>query len=242
MVNRNVVVKDIQQQLRKVATEKVRNSTLHFFKEKINPIGVNNPTMRRIAKTIVRHYKEELGTTSAVFWLDVCESLLQTSVYEDGLAGLFLLAYDNSFKESVSIDYFERFIEKYVDNWAWDDSLCCEIGNYFLLYPAELKRTKKWVRSNNRWVARAAVVSLIPVVRKKKEIPLLLDHVCYLKKTNDDLLHKACGWALREAWKKEPKLIENFLLKEKGLPRTTVRYAIERLSEGRRKRFLEETK
>lgn len=243
-MNDSAIVKDVQVQLRKAATEKVRISTLHFFKEKITPIGVNNPTMRSIAKEIVRHYNAEnkkLGMT--IDWFDVIDSLLKTGVYEDGYCGLMIAEYVKTFQDEKAISHYEKWLEKYVHNWAWDDQLCCcVIGPYWNHFPEKVKATKKWIRSSNRWVARAAVVSLIPVVRQKRELNLLFDHVCYLKKTDDDLLHKAMGWTLREAWKKEPKKVEAFLLKEKGLPRTTVRYAIERLPENKRKRFLELTR
>jgi len=55
----------------------------------------------------------------------------------------------------------------------------------------------------------------------------------------EDLIHKAVGWMLRESWKKEPVKVEGFLKANYSkLPRTTLRYAIERIEEKKRKRFL----
>lgn len=245
MVSPAAVVKEVQAELQKASREKVRLSTLRFFKEKINPIGVNNPTMRGVAKKVVRHYNDEnkkLGTTTPDFWFDVTEKLLKTGVFEEGFTGLFLLEYSNAFAQKNAIDHFESYLQKYIHNWAWDDELCDSISFHFILFPTHVAKTKEWVKSSNRWVARASVVSLIRFNKKMGVSPLLLDHVRYLKRSNDDLLHKACGWALREAWKKDPALIEEFLLTEKGLPRTTVRYAIERLPEKKRKEFLAQTR
>jgi 3-methyladenine DNA glycosylase AlkD len=94
------------------------------------------------------------------------------------------------------------------------------------------------VVSKNMWYRRVAIIATMasikyglygPTLRIAKK--LLVD--------KEDLMHKAVGWALREVYKRDAQTCEDFLIKNyKNLPRTTLRYAIERMEEGKRKGFL----
>jgi len=100
-----------------------------------------------------------------------------------------------------------------------------------------------WTRSENRWLRRASIVSFIKPAREGRYIDVVQKTAQKLFPDGDDLVQKANGWILRESGKTNRERLERFLLKNgKNIPRTTLRYAIERFPEKRRKEILEKTK
>jgi 3-methyladenine DNA glycosylase AlkD len=93
------------------------------------------------------------------------------------------------------------------------------------------------------WVRRASAVGLIPVVRSGAALDLGYSIARTLHRDKEDLIQKAVGWMLREAGKADPRRLERYL-RANGprIPRTTLRYAIERFPAARRKTLLRATK
>ena len=92
--------------------------------------------------------------------------------------------------------------------------------------------------SKNMWYRRVAIIATMASIKYGVYGPTLRIAKKLLA-DKEDLMHKAVGWALREVWKRDAKICEDFLIKNyKNLPRTTLRYAIERMEEGKRKGFL----
>jgi len=92
--------------------------------------------------------------------------------------------------------------------------------------------------SRNMWDRRVAIIATMTFIRKGKLGPSLRI-AKRLIGDKEDLTHKAVGWTLREVWKHDPKLCEIYLLANYAtLPRTTLRYAIERMEEVKRQKFL----
>lgn len=97
---------------------------------------------------------------------------------------------------------------------------------------------KKLVRSKNLWHCRVSIIATHDFIQKG-DYALSLDFAQILFADIHDLTHKAVGWTLREIYKKDSALVESFLKKHiRTVPRTTLRYAIERMSELVRKAFL----
>jgi len=100
-----------------------------------------------------------------------------------------------------------------------------------------------WTGSDNMWVRRGAAVAFVPLVRKKKHLATAYRIATRLLGDSEDLMHKAVGWLLREAGKSDMARLEKYLLaKGPKIPRTTVRYAIERFPKEKRKRLLNATR
>jgi 3-methyladenine DNA glycosylase AlkD len=113
------------------------------------------------------------------------------------------------------------------------------IGPLFVKYPELAPEMRAWSTSRNMWVRRASIVGLLPLVRARREIDLVYEIAKRLHPDPSDLIHKAVGWALREAGKIDPGRLERYLRGKVGLiPRTTFRYAIERFSAARRRALL----
>ena len=100
-----------------------------------------------------------------------------------------------------------------------------------------------WSRDRNMWVRRASAVSLIPSVRKGQALDLAYGVARTLHADDEDLIQKAVGWMLREAGKADGSRLERYL-RANGprIPRTTLRYAIERFSATKRRALLHATR
>ena len=129
-------------------------------------------------------------------------------------------------------------------NWATTDSICCSLIGPLLLARPELgARMRAWARDRNLWVRRASVVSLIPRLRRGESLDLVYEIARRLHGDREDLIQKSVGWALREAGKSDMARLERYLRANgPSIPRTTVRYAIERFPPARRAALLKETR
>lgn len=129
---------------------------------------------------------------------------------------------------------------KYINNWDLVDlSAHYILGDYIYNNKKETKIIYKLAKSQNLWERRIAIISTFAFIYKR-ESELTLAIVEKLMNDKHDLIHKACGWMLREMGKRvSEKELYIFLDKYyKSMPRTMLRYAVERLSEPKRKYYL----
>lgn len=177
------------------------------------------------------------------------EKLVTHSVHEVRLAGWFFLveAYKTSQKEknlSAQKSIFDFYLShtQYANNWDLVDlSAPHVVGNYLLTLSLSQARVilKKLVSSKVLWERRIAVLATFAFIRAG-EFSLTLDLCQRLLADRHDLMHKACGWMLREMGK-HGGLVElrGFLERfSTQLPRTMLRYAIERLNPDERKKWM----
>jgi len=129
-------------------------------------------------------------------------------------------------------------------NWATTDSICgALIGPLLLKHPTHCDNLRAWARHRNMWVRRAAIVGLIHRARRGESLDAVYDIARRLHGDREDLIQKAVGWALREAGKTDMARLERYLRSGgAGIPRTTVRYAIERFPEAKRRALLAATR
>jgi 3-methyladenine DNA glycosylase AlkD len=128
---------------------------------------------------------------------------------------------------------------EYVNNWDLVDTSAYQIaGAYLYTHRSDKEILYKWVESKNLWIRRIAIVSSLAFIKKGEieETFLISEKLLHDK---EDLIHKAMGWMLREASKKNEQTLEIFLRRHlKLLPRTTLRYAIERFEKSKRENLL----
>lgn len=191
-------------------------------------IGVMVPQQRLLAKQF-----RELPLTEVA-------KLLASRVHEHRLTGLLILTYayaraDQAGRKSV-FDFFVRH-RRSVNNWDLVDVATPSImGDYLLDKPKTI--LYRWAKSKNMWERRMALLATFSSIRTGdfhdafRIVRLLLDDP-------HDLIHKASGWMLREIGKRDERALKKFLDRHAGnMPRTTLRYAIERLPEAVRRRYL----
>jgi len=167
--------------------------------------------------------------------------LLKNKVHEVRLIGFLILVWKykhSGLKEQKSIVKFYLKNTNYVNNWDLVDlSSHYILGNYLLSH-GDKNVLLKLAKSKNLWEQRIAIVSTYAFIRKGeldwtfKIAKLFLGH-------NHDLIHKATGWMLREAGKKDEKSLRRFMDGNfSKMPRTMLRYAIEKFPENIRLAYL----
>ncbi len=178
--------------------------------------------------------------------LDGLLKILSHPVHEVRLAVLLaLVAKYESGTETERREVVSAYLNntKYINNWDLVDLSCYKIlGDYLLCHPKEQKLLLRLAASPLLWEKRIAMVSTMAFIREGE-----LDWTFRLAKTffkeKHDLMHKATGWLLREAGKKDEKRLKEFLDRfGSAMPRVALRYAIERLSDKDKKRYLNGTK
>ena len=134
--------------------------------------------------------------------------------------------------------------ENHSANWATTDAICgLLIGPLIVQHPELGARMRAWTRDPNMWVRRASIVGLIPRARRGESLDVVYEIARRLHADREDLIQKAVGWALREAGKTDMLRLERYLRANgPSIPRTTLRYAIERFPPARRAVLLKETR
>lgn len=125
-------------------------------------------------------------------------------------------------------------------NWATTDAICgLLIGPLVAARPQLAAGVARWSADRNMWVRRASIVGLIPIARRGIALDIVYRTARTLHRDEEDLIQKAVGWALREAGKTDMERLERYL-RANGpkIPRTTLRYAIERFPPRTRKQLL----
>ncbi|MDF9408718.1 DNA alkylation repair protein [Pelotomaculum isophthalicicum JI] len=221
------VVSIIRKELEQNIDEKTKNNSQRFFKEEVKVYGVKSSIVGKIAK---KHF-DEIKHKDKEEIFSLCEQLLETGYCEDAF-----IAFDWSYRIHKNympddIEMFERWIEKYVDNWAKCDTLCNHsIGSFIEQFPQYIKNLKSWARADNRWLKRASAVTLILPARKGDFLRDIFEISDSLLKDKDDLVQKGYGWMLKEASKVHQNEVFNYVMKnKKDMPRTALRYSIEKM-------------
>jgi len=225
----------IKKELKKIADKDKAAQLSRFFKTGVGQygegdifIGITVPDQRKIAKLFP-------GTDLP----EICK-LLDDPIHECRLTALLILIEkyqksDDSDKQEIVKFYLSKTSR--INNWDLVDLSSHQIiGNYH--FSRDRKILYQLVKSSNLWEQRIAVVSTYYFIKKNdfNEIISFSEMLLYHK---HDLIHKATGWMLREAGKMNLSILIEFLDKyHKVMPRTMLRYAIEKLDESDRKKYM----
>ena len=221
------VIDLLREDLIKNSNEKARIAGQRYFKEEIKSYGVKNPIVHKLSKS----YFKEIKSLGKKEIFNLCDILWQSEYIEESI-----VACDFTYslrKEYVKSDFevFKNWIYNNVNNWASCDTFCNHtIGDFVMKYPEFLEQLLTFAESENRWVKRAAAVSLIVPMRKGLFIETALEIADKLLIDPDDMVQKGYGWMLKVAYKSHPEVIYNYVLENKSImPRTALRYAIEKM-------------
>jgi 3-methyladenine DNA glycosylase AlkD len=233
----NDIIADIRKELKKLADEKTREGQLHYFKESVNFYGVKNAAVEKLA----RQYYPEIKPLGKKRIFTLCEELWQSGYSEESLIACEWAYKLNKEFEPDDFATFERWVNKYVSNWASCDTLCNHtVGAIVEKYPQFIKNLKQWALSDNRWLKRAAAVTLIIPAKRGKFLEDIFEIADTLLTDGDDLVQKGYGWMLKEASKLHQTEVFDYVMKNKRImPRTALRYAIEKMSPDIKKRAME---
>lgn len=230
---------DIKDELRKYAkSDEIEEKFAYFHKtgkggyaEKDIFIGVTVPDIRKVAN---EYYK--------TITLKETENLLHSNYHEERLLALIILTYKmKKAKENEQKEIIELYINntEYINGWDLVDlSAHYTLGKYLLEHEDEKGILYDFANSNNLWKQRISIISTWIFIRNNQyEDTLKIAEI--LLNNEHDLIHKAVGWMLREVGKKDFETEYNFLVKHyKQMPRTMLRYGIEKFDEDLRQDFL----
>ncbi|HYA49352.1 MAG TPA: DNA alkylation repair protein [Burkholderiales bacterium] len=216
--------------------------TQRYFKETVKAYGLRAADVRALAAELYGSVKGAWRVADAVA---LCDILFAAPELESKAVGaLVLCRFKKDFPPSFPAKVKAWLAADLLDNWASVDVFCGEAMGAFLAdHPDSTAEVKSWAFHPNRWVKRASAVSFIKLARRKEFQDAIYAVAASLFPVDDDLIHKATGWLLREAGKRDPKRLAAFLLEHgRSVPRTALRYAIERFPEAERKALLTRTK
>ncbi len=230
-----MTAKHISESLRKLADPKIAEHLQRFFKtgkgqygEGDRFLGIRVPVLREQAK----HYH-------SVALKDV-RALLKSVFHEERLCALLLLVQkfgkgDDKEKAAIYALYMNN--TKYINNWDLVDPSAHQIVGAYL-QDKNKKPLYTFAQSKSLWERRIAIIATFHFIKKNQfKEPLALSK--RLLNDQEDLIHKAVGWMLREIGKRDLASEKTFLHAHyKTMPRTMLRYAIERFPERERTRYL----
>jgi 3-methyladenine DNA glycosylase AlkD len=204
--------------------------------------NVGTKQVRALAREIHRSNRASWSVDDA---MRLADELMRDPYLETKSVGIEVVArYRRSFEPRL-LPRWKRWLAGHLSaNWATTDAICGSlIGPLLVADPTLIPELRGWATHRNLWVRRAAIVALIPPMRRGLALDQVYETATRLQADDHDLIHKAVGWALREAGKQDPARLERFLRASgPAIPRTTLRYAIERFPAAKRRALLATTR
>jgi len=229
------MLKDLRKEIGKLSNRKRAEASKWFFKTGKGEYGEGDvfnglsvPDCRKIAKNFSNI---DLGNI---------EKLLRSKIHEERLIALLILV--DKFKkgdEKIRKEIYNFYLKNTygINNWDLVDLSSHKIIGSYLLNK-DRKILYKLAKSKNLWERRIAVVSCFAFIAEK-DFKDSIKIAELLLKDKHDLVHKAVGWMLREVGKREELVLKRFLDKHyKEMPRTMLRYSLERLNKEDKKRYM----
>jgi 3-methyladenine DNA glycosylase AlkD len=221
------VVNQLREDLLSRSSEKGKITGQYYFKEEIKTYGIRNPEVHKLSK----QYYYEIKGIEKVEIFNLCDMLWQSGYIEEAIIACdWTFAIRKKYEKS-DFKIFEKWIKNNINNWASCDTFCNHtIGEFVMQYPEFLKELIAFADSKNRWVKRAAAVSLIVPLRKGLYIDTAIEIANKLLLDTDNMVQKGYGWMLKVAFAKNPEIIYNYVNQYKAvMPRTALRYSIEKM-------------
>jgi 3-methyladenine DNA glycosylase AlkD len=228
--------KSIRARLRALANPDIARHSARFFKSGPGEygagdrfLGVRVPQVRAVAR-------EFRGAPLAA-----ARTLLRSPLHEERLLALLLMvdAYERGGDEARAAIYaaYLEHTPRYVNNWDLVDSSAHHIVGAHL-EARDRRALRELARSSSLWERRVAIIATLRFIRAKAfDDTLAIARV--LLGDGEDLIHKAAGWMLREVGNRDRAALERFLVEhQRAMPRTMLRYAIEKLPPARRRAYL----
>ncbi len=229
--------KTIQNDLEKLQNREKAKQMQRFFKTGKGEygegdifLGLSVPAQRKIASK----YK-------AVVSLDDIHVLMNSNIHEHRLTAIFLLVqlYNKQKSDADKKEIVDFYLNHTyaVNNWDIVDSSAHKILGHWL-FNKDKSILFKLAKSENLWEQRISMIACMHDI-KKGEYETTLEIADLLLHHKHDLIHKAVGWMLKEISKQDLQVTDNFLKTRcQTMPRTCLRYAIEKFPKDRRQAFL----
>ncbi|MDD4923143.1 MAG: DNA alkylation repair protein [Bacteroidales bacterium] len=223
----NPIIAAIRKELNEKSDAKIQASSQRYFKESFQCYGMKSATVVAMSKEYFKVIKGK--PKPEIFGL--CDELWQSGYMEESFIACDWSYLIHKQYDPKDFEVFEKWVSSYVSNWASCDTLCNHtVGEFVEMYPAFVPELKRWATSENRWMRRAAAVSLIIPARKGKFLDEIFKIADILLLDKDDLVQKGYGWMLKAASQANQEAVFEYVMQKKNImPRTSLRYAIEKM-------------
>jgi 3-methyladenine DNA glycosylase AlkD len=227
---------NLKQSLLQLANPERAIQTARFFKTEKGQygegdifIGVSNPQVHALVKTFYKNIQ-----------ITEIQELIDDKIHELRFAGLLVLVNQytkaNKNQQQIIVDFYLKNLSQ-INNWDLVDCSAYKILGKFLL-DKDRQILYDLAETGHLWSERVAVVSTFEFIRNEQFTDIFRLSERFLTHPHD-LMHKACGWMLREVGKRDELALEEFLDEHlPKMPRTMLRYAIERMEEKKRLEYL----
>lgn len=205
-----------------------------FSLTELPEIGVKTADAKKIAG---EHFKSIRNMEKQQIFA-LCEELWQSGIMEESFVACHWSHALRKKYEPEDFSVFGKWVHEYVSSWAACDTLCNHtVGTFIDMYPDYLERLKRWTGSENRWARRVSTVSLIVPAKRGKFLEEVFQIADVLLKDDDDLVQKGYGWMLKVASHQHQQEVFEYVMKHRAvMPRTALRYAIEKMPKDLRAR------
>ena len=230
-----MLVQNIKKKLQELGSREKAKVLQRFFKTGPGEygegdvfVGVKVPELRKLAKEYQKITVKEV------------KQLLRSAIHEERLLALFMLVrkYSNG-NEAEKKRIYDLYLKntQFINSWDLVDSSAHHIIGAFLVDKSK-EPLHSLAKSMNLWERRISIISTFYFIKHDKYAETIKISEILLT-DEQDLIHKAVGWMLREIGKRHMPTEEKFLRKHyKRMPRTMLRYAIEKFPEDKRQRYL----
>ena len=230
----------IREQLQKLGVPESREGKERHFKEPVKVYGARSTDVTKVSKQTIKALTALKDEPKAKAF-GLCEELWKSGYLEEtGIACDISYFYREQY-EPEDFSTFEKWLDKYVGNWAACDTLCNHtIAEFIMKYPDFMPKLKSWTSSPNRWKQRAAAVTLIIPARNGYFLRDIFEIADCLLPSKDDMVQKGYGWMLKATGEFHPTAVFEYLMDRKTImPRTAFRYALEKLPPDMRAQAME---
>lgn len=232
------LVREIEEYCRQNADAKSANKWARYFSEGYEAWGLLDKN-------------HELWTTQKAAWLESYASLglqgflkagkllMSSGKYEEGSLAIQFLAGQKSQFEPQHLPALAAWFEDGIRNWAHTDVLCAEVlGPLLKIRRIKMDDLASWRTAEHKYQRRAVPVAMISLLSGNTELAPLLEFLRPMMLDDERVVHQGLGWFLREAWKKNARPVEQYLLewKEKSA-RLIYQYATEKMTAAQKSRY-----
>ncbi len=235
----------LKSHLKSISTAEKATASRRYFPHGIHCIGANAADI----KLVIADFHTNNPTLTAIQVLSITEYVLKHAEYSEetmlafGLINKFV---KNNYDETLLLR-FEYWLENYATNWSLVDDLCIKtIYGFFMSRPELINQTQHWAHSDVTWCRRASNVVWVKFVNRKMgktiyqlDKALIFKNCHILLDDTDEFVQKSIGWLLKAtSLHHKDDVIEYIVKNHKNMPRSTIRYAIEKLDSYTRQRLL----
>jgi len=205
----------------------------HYFREGYDAYGLTEDELNTLRDQILADHSLTVSEYAELGW-----HLFATGKYEFGSLAILLLKQYQDCLDKEEFAWIKKWLDNGVENWAHVDTICSNLlGDMLESGTLNLEDFSSWRSSDSKWTRRAVPVALLNL-RKSTPPEELLEFLDPMMTDRERVVHQGLGWFLRELWKLDHTMVEDFLVKHKQhCDRLIIQYATEKMNGDKRKRF-----